>query len=201
MAEPDSTSAFVNMSPEEFPFTVQLHDEGSGELVYEEVIWGAGALKVPGFHPRKIATTIISRDGYRTTLNSAGEDVTPWGQESSDTICDGPGADAEMMFSCIPYNVNDYSPIRLQVWLRALEAAGQPGKAFIPYPGSTPAVCAQCAIAVALGPRQKHQMDHCVQNGMPTMITCMLCSVMLRKEQTQKGGPVINLGNPDDPNG
>lgn len=198
MSEPESQSAFVELTPDDFPFTVKLTDEDTGEVVWESTITGAGALKVPGFHPRKISTTIIGKDGYSSTLNSAGVDIS----------CDTrdvriAGQSSELILSCIPYDVSEYPPLRLTMWHEGLKRAGRADYVFTPYPGSTPANCCMCTIAVAMGPLQKAAMDKRAETGRSTLITCMLCSAMMRAESNKEGVAmkVINLGNPDDPNG
>lgn len=187
MADEKIGVSFVEFQPEDFPFTVQLHDEETGELLWEATVDGAGAMKVPGYHPRKVRTTVIDRNGLRAVMNSDSEDISPQPPLR------------QLILACIPYDVTMWSAIRQEVWHRALSSAGRAGQVFTPYPDSTPAACAECHVPVAVGPRQKQRLDKHVEDGGSALITCLLCSALMR-QQGQEVGELIDLANPNDPN-
>lgn len=55
--------AFHDISPESFPFVIQALDDDTLEKLWQEEVKGPGALKVPGFAPRKVRIRIWYPDG------------------------------------------------------------------------------------------------------------------------------------------
>lgn len=61
-----------NLDADSFPFTLQAHDERSGELLWEHVCQGPGPIEVPGWAPRKVSITVIDSAGNRSIRFSSG---------------------------------------------------------------------------------------------------------------------------------
>jgi hypothetical protein len=59
-----------SVSSDEFPFTLQAHDEETGELLWHLVVERPGAVTVPGFAPRKVTVTVIAKDQSATSVRS-----------------------------------------------------------------------------------------------------------------------------------
>ncbi len=78
MAEEKVRYAFHDVDADTFPFKVETHDEATGELLWEQTVHGPGAIKVPGFHPRKVQCTVIYlRSGMKVVTNSQGIVLEP----------------------------------------------------------------------------------------------------------------------------
>jgi hypothetical protein len=57
---------------EVFPFTIQVHDERTGELLWEHICHGPEEIEVPGFYPHPVSVTVINANGERSTMFSTG---------------------------------------------------------------------------------------------------------------------------------
>jgi hypothetical protein len=64
MEDPMSKPAlFYDFSLDEFPFTVSMHDPGTGEILWEQTVTGPGVLDVQG-QGRPVIVFIEFPDGY-----------------------------------------------------------------------------------------------------------------------------------------
>jgi hypothetical protein len=156
----------TTLGADEFPFTIQLHAEDNGELLWETVVTGAGALKIPGFHPRKVSTTIIDKDGRWSVMTSAG------GQ-----FVDQPDIEGAALIACRPYDPSEYSPERYQLWCRTVEDMRRQGSPMPePAAGSIDGHCFECRISVAVGPGQQEKMHELADQGRAMLIVCLMCA-------------------------
>lgn len=65
--------AFHDLDADHFPFLIQLHDEVSGDLVFEQTVHGPGAVKIPGYPDRPISSTVtVLRTGRVVVTKSDG---------------------------------------------------------------------------------------------------------------------------------
>jgi hypothetical protein len=178
----------VSFRPEDFPFTIQLHDEETDELLWETEVTGAGALAVPGYAPRKVRVTLIEKDGSVSVMNSDG--TSPDDDEQH-----------QVLIACHPVDPAEYDHVRYQVWLKGL--ADVQAQGLLPpivYGGSIEARCAECDIRVMVGPRQQGQLLILADAGTAAMITCLVCAPLLMS-RWDADARVVQLGNPEDPNG
>ena len=54
---------FYDLPESKFPLVMVLKDASTGEILHTERAEGPGALRVPGFHPRKVNATLEFGDG------------------------------------------------------------------------------------------------------------------------------------------
>lgn len=64
--------AFHDIAAADFPLTIELIAEDNGDVLFKVTADGPGAVKIPGFAPRKVASR-LSTPRWMMYLDSAGE--------------------------------------------------------------------------------------------------------------------------------
>lgn len=99
------------------------------------------------------------------------------------------------VLACRPVRIDDYPPERRAVWDKVATNVGTPLNI---YPGSTYQLCEDCAIEIAVGPRQQAAVESATHVGLAAHVCCMLCAGARAAEAEADGDEmdVISMGNP-----
>jgi len=92
------------------------------------------------------------------------------------------------VLACRPVRPEDYDPKRMAVYNRVQAGAGVQLSI---YPGSVYQPCQDCAIQIAVGPRQQEAVELATSVGLDSHVVCMLCA-----PARAEGAAVGHLGNP-----
>jgi hypothetical protein len=174
MAEPKKPEMPIfhhKIDPDDLPFRLEVHDEATGELLWEADVTGPGALKIPGFS-QKCLVTVIDKDGH--------VEVKPQRREKN-------------LIAGRPVNPDDYPPDLRAVWyrgIRDMQARGEPPPPI--YPGSIEGHCSWCGIRITVGPMQQRKL---AESGMDALVVCLICATILIKARAG-GYDIRSLGNP-----
>jgi len=68
MSEAPLPSARLDLTVSEYPLTIEIFDEVTGELIFEAVAEGPGAIRIPGKDPEDNPRMVALTYGGATTL-------------------------------------------------------------------------------------------------------------------------------------
>ena len=60
----DKPVVFHDLTPDSFPFILQILDDETLETLWQTSVEGPGAIEVPGFAPRVVRSRLWTKDGW-----------------------------------------------------------------------------------------------------------------------------------------